>query len=74
MADQLIGEVLAMLEDVQGAGGQPLGGIQLREPLRVGNHLFHEMLEAVAAASQGRLTQHLGKPGRALIEQPDQTA
>ncbi len=69
MADQLIGEVLAVLEQIDGGFHQRRIRIETPQPLGIRQNFFEERLEAIAAAAQARSGDHGGELRRALIEE-----
>ena len=51
MPDDLIGEVRAVLEHIDGAAGKARIRLELCEPFGVGNYFFQEILEAIVPAA-----------------------
>ena len=72
MADQLVGEILAVLKQIDHRFHQRRIVVQARQQLRIGKDVLEEMLEAFAAAAQSGARHDGGHARSALIEEAGQ--
>jgi hypothetical protein len=74
LAQQLIGEVWAVLEHVQHVRRQLAVGVQLAQQIGTGHGLLQKMFEAHAPAVQAGCGDRLGKLRRAVVQKTRQVA
>ena len=74
MAQQLVGKVGTVFEDIEHAGGERRIPLQPIENFRCGECLLQEVVEALPSAIQARRGDYFRQPGRALVQQPRQIA